>query len=154
MNRLTTKEMVREFEEQKDPIQLYKDMDLFINSFTIPIKEFLNEMNNQKPETKERWTIISLLWIKKLATFYENSFYDLRNEESCKVAYQIKNTYTGTFPDKQAYEFENTFVEVMAKNHRTLQQNFSRLVCQWLEIIEQGEEYFKNLKVSYYLPYI
>ena len=160
MNRLTTKEMVRAFEEQKDPIQLYKDMDLFINSFSLRNREFLEEMKVQEPKIRERWTLICLLWVLKLASFYENGFYDLRNAKSCEYGYVFKNNFVGTFPDIKDYKFENDFVELMAKNHRTLQQNFSRLVFGWFIILsDEGKiPYGKLIEITSRqiesLPYI
>lgn len=160
MNRLTAQEMAEQFKTQKDPIQLYKDMDWFINSFSIPKKEFLNVIKELKPRFQKRWTNICLLWCLKLSELYSKGYYDDRNKQSCMVSQEVVWNYRSSFPDKTKFDFENQFVDEMARTHRTLQQNFSGIVFLWFKMeADAGKSPFKALVKKlperfYYLPCI
>ena len=146
MERLTAIQMVEQLKNHGDPIKTAKDMDLFINSYSIPEKEFLLAIKMQKPKVRKLWNNICLLWILKLSSFYYKGYYDDRNKKSCEVARDIEYNYRSEFPDKNECEFENQFVEQLSSTHRTLQQNFSRIVFKWfIMMAEDGKRPYKAL---------
>lgn len=151
------KEMVKVFGETNEPKKLAKIMDNFINSFSCDKQGFIENLKLSDNNVKNRFTIISLMWIKKLNYFKEINWFDGRNEYSINTAVKIQsvlgddlniliNNYDGRM-DNDDFEYEETeegkkvpfewiFVEQMSRTHRTLQQTFSGIVFEWLSELE------------------
>lgn len=135
MSRKTGKELVEIFSTVKDPQILYKELDSFVNCFIVDDFGFIEAMKQQKPEIKEKWTNICLLWCLKLSELYCDGYYDDRNKCSCEIANKVMNNFTGEFPDMKETDLECAFVERFSRNHRTLIQTFSGLIFNWLVML-------------------
>jgi len=150
------KEMVKAFEEMKNPKELAEAMSDFVNSFTYDQQGFIDGMKEASVELQVEYTLICLAWIKKLNYLKSVNWYDGRNEYSINVGVEIHSLlkdelnslldgYNGQM-DEMDYKYEAgketpvdfkwIFVEKISRSHRTLQQSFSGIVFTWLSELE------------------
>lgn len=151
------KEMVEAFKIAENGKEIARIMDNFINPYGADVSGFIDNLKLEEDSVRNKFTLISLMWIKKLNYFKEANWFDGRNEYSVNTASKINSLlgeslnsyvdgYDGTM-DNGDYEYEQTesgekismgmiFVEKMGRTHRTLQQSFSRVAFTWLSELE------------------
>ncbi len=137
-------------------------MDLYVNAFGDPGKRFSAFMRERSIRVQHNFTMLCLEWFKALAKV---DHYDERNQASVEFAKKlsavlkydqlsmhklsargIEEEFIFDFrDDKSAVELmerylrmakdNELFINRMLNNHRTIQQNFSRLCCSWFGAI-------------------
>lgn len=137
-------------------------IELYVNSFGNPGKAFYDDMLKKSVNIQHNFTILCLDWFKALAN---TKYFDKRNEASVEYARSIAEVikYEQTVmrkassrgvediflfdyrSDESAAELlewylrttENNeaFVKELLRAHRTNQQSFSRLCCEWFKVL-------------------
>ena len=77
----------------QDPEDMAKAMTDFINSFHPKSKEFCDAMANEHRTLQQNFTRLCLAWLKKCDEMNKSGRYDLRNEDSVKLASKIVQAY-------------------------------------------------------------
>lgn len=139
---------------------------LYVNSYSNPGKRFYECMSETKAEIQRDFTMLCFEWFVNLA---EAKNYDDRNKSAVRYARNIRDIFDGiTFKEKVKtvkngsidyicnyrndesvaqvieaylrYSEDNTdFISGMLRQHKTLQQSFSRLCCRWFEYVGKQE---------------
>ena len=76
---------------KSDARQLANQIADMVNTMCKDIitKDFVEEMSCQHRTLQQNFTRLCVNWLKELNKNYENGYYDLRNEASCKLANEI-----------------------------------------------------------------
>jgi len=151
------KEMVAIFNEDKSGVEVSESMQDFLNNFSFDFNGFLEEMGKQSNEIKNRFTLVSFTWVKKLNYFFNENWFDGRNKYSVNTCERIQEIlgkklddlvhgYNGNldqycfsrkvYDDETPVPFEILFIEQMGHAHRTIQQSFSSVAFKWMILAE------------------
>lgn len=158
-------------------------MSLYVNSFSNPGRRFYDAMRKASVRVQHNFTILCFEWFQALANLKD---YDERNEASVAFAkklpiavrydhlskyklsaHGIEEEFIFDYKDDgsaavmlehylRMCEDNDAFILEMLRTHRTLQQNFSRLCCEWfraiLDMPEQNKPYVPLAKkaAAYY----
>lgn len=93
---------------------------------------------NAEPAFRERFAVISLLWVKHLSFCKEKGFLHLKNNTSCRMAHQIYDGKTKDVIDMVLNEesgesrVEPAVVQIISQESNEWQQAFSSVVFQFL----------------------
>lgn len=137
---------------------------LYVNSYSNPGKRFYECMSETKAEIQRDFTMLCFEWFVNLANVMN---YDERNKSAVYYAREIKGIFNDVaFKEKSnivskgsidfifnyrddeaavqvidtylSFSKDNTdFISCMLQQHRTLQQSFSRLCCNWFEYVSE-----------------
>jgi hypothetical protein len=84
------------------------------------------------------FTVLALVWIKKLSELHEEGRFDGRNEAACgfggrtmKEVPEIEEYFRDESPKT---EYAMRFADEMSRDHRTLQQSVTKLLHKWIEL--------------------
>ena len=136
----------------------------YVNSYEAPRECFYEHMLNKDTKVQHNFTMLCLEWFRKLA---ETSDYDDRNAASHKYAMRMPDAVRfdpltkrqlSSFGVKRAFEFNfdddaqaadllerylrrsdsnYEFICSMLRIHKTCQQLFSRMCCEWFKRVAQ-----------------
>lgn len=67
--------------------EMAQQITLYVNNLSFNPDEFIDEMSRQHRTLQQRYTLLCVAWLKKLADI---EYYDDRNEASVKFAKSIK----------------------------------------------------------------
>lgn len=76
------------------------------------------------------------------ATEILSQFKQLSKEEQAKLAALMMGSMCNTFSSEI---IENKFIEQMVREHRTLQQSFTKMMLKWMEFVS-SEDYRTDLR--------
>lgn len=135
---------------------------LYCNGCSFAYDSFINQMLMEKSDVQHNFTVLCLEWFRELA---KESYYDKRNEDSVMLARKIsqecgdaplhKNLnpkgiekfieiryVQGGEIEKLTVSYLKTsckdympFIQKTMSEHKTLQQNFSRLCIKWFSAV-------------------
>ncbi len=145
-----------------DGCDVANGIDLYVNSFGCPSEHFYNAMLEKSVRVQHNFTLLCVEWFRELAAV---SYYDERNEASIEFARNIpfevkyfdlprRELLELGIPKQYEFDFRNDFsasdlierylrlnnnnekfISKLLESHATIQQNFSRLCCEWLRRI-------------------
>lgn len=148
----------------RDGSSVAEGIELYVNSFSNPGKAFYEAMLKKSVNVQHNFTILCLEWFKALAN--ANNF-DKRNEASVEYAKSIADVIKYGQPvmrkasskgiedvflldyrsDESVAELmewylrttesNEAFVNKLLRAHRTNQQSFSRMCCEWFKILSK-----------------
>lgn len=76
--------------------EMAQQITQYVNNLSFNPDEFVDEMSKQHRTLQQRYTLLCVAWLKKLA---DTEYYDGRNEASVKFAKSIKKELDdATFP--------------------------------------------------------
>lgn len=82
------------------------------------------------------FTVLALVWIKKLSELHEEGRFDGRNEAACGFGGRTMKEV----PEIEEYlrkgtaQYATAFAEKLSFEHRTLQQAVTKLLYKWIEL--------------------
>lgn len=127
-----------------------KDTKLIAKSFMDAVNDFCFNAQKAAEYVYSRGTDFSVpmvklahKWVKKLAEQNEHGYYDGRNEYSVHIGaiinrYPLFTSFTTVADD----EWMDAVVEIISKDHRTLQQTFSAMIFKLIQISYRSDENF------------
>lgn len=155
------KVMANKFFSEYDGEKLANEMSDFVNSFSFDLDGFLEGVNEQ--EKKQKILDVFFLWIKHQPPVERKGFYDARNEYSVQTANKLQEVFRKEIEEvseRLGYntEWEITsedtkevaFVKKMGREHRTLQQSFSKIVFRSLLLFPELEGGLQNLEEGFW----
>lgn len=114
-----------------------------INSFVINTFDIVSEIRNDE-KAKKNMDTLSNAWIYSCAECFLTNRYDYRNEIACKLCLEYKMANHIDINDGIWINIANS----MTKEHRTLQQSFTRFVFKYLELTD--ENFYEKMKKAGY----
>lgn len=169
MKRPSVKEIIELLKKEENPEVVADAMENFINIMTFDKKEFIEALKNEEPSVMTKFTVLSLLWLKKMNHYYNMEYYDERNLYAVRESHHICNQLGEDFKNYANYSgyldnagylkgqqadankdfmFAIRFVEHLGRTHRTLQQKFSEIVFQWLSEVKNVLTNMEFVEVS------
>ncbi len=142
-----------------DGKEVANGLDLYVNSYSHPTRRFYEVLLGKNSRVQHNFTMLCLEWLLALSRV---TYYDGRNEACVMFAKglpvslryaNMEKKKLGKGNVKKAYSFDNRsddsaaelverylrftknndlFITQMLNTHKTLQQSFSRLCCEWL----------------------
>lgn len=119
---------------------LYKELSNFLNALNFKFKDLADGIS-KTDIAKAYFVEICEEWICYLEFLYQNKSYDARNEESVDKGHILysnsqlnKNVCSFNNLEEKSIEFlDNYVLYKMSREHRTIQQSFSKLVFYYLK---------------------
>lgn len=126
--------------------------EAFVNSFVPDIEGWIEDIKKAPKESQERFSIISLIWVKRLSNMGINKQFDGRNEAAVERATRVVKLlesqhhshdffkgYDGFYDREEEFE-ENVayavqYVDSLSKTHKTLMQTVTKVFLRWLVIM-------------------
>lgn len=148
------KESVRKIldalENEKEGEVLASKFSDFVNSFSIPKKEFAEELLKNRSNLN-KFFVLSFAFGEKLVEYFKREWYDERNKYASILMHrffnvaevEIKNFVKNTELEK---EFVEKFTEKMIRTHRTLQQQFCGLLFYIMPKVLENIDVDKEIK--------
>ncbi len=121
-----------------NPKELASKFSYLVNNFCFnPKKWAAATWNGENDTDRITFSALAVAWLQFLGVMDE-IWTDARNHGSWELGHQLKG-FIGDFPLLQYGVNADKFAEYMSREHRTLQQSFTRLCMEWFYLIKEKE---------------
>ena len=154
---MTGEQMVEIIKNSNNGKESGNKMTEFVRVYNLDDRGFIENMMKESKETRNRFTMIAFMWIKKLNFYQRIKLFDARTDYNIGIAKtfndffystlnELVNCYKGTIGNSEfitecdsygeVIPFEKIFVEQVSISNQTQHQLFTMLVFNWIALLE------------------
>lgn len=149
-------------------------IDRYLNNYCSNHEPFMAAMSKERKEAQENFSYLAFAWLKGLN---ETRYYDMRNEASVLLAWDVfshikEAPVLHAISGEEAMEAEldpyddiqvervmadyleagstnayQEFIDYALQSHRTLQQNLTRFFMEWLQREKKNSLFIQNASI-------